>query len=95
VRLAARKAHQKRQRGRPAKKDDLRGAAFVLIEFWKRTHGKFTNGKWNGLEPIKGPAKFLFEELRLIDPKRRTRAKPFGLHPSTAAPGTGPCRPAD
>jgi hypothetical protein len=72
VRLAARKAHQKRRRGRPAIKNDLRAAADVLIEFWKRTHGekKFTNAEWNGLEAIGGPAKFLFDELRLIDPGR-------------------------
>jgi hypothetical protein len=72
VRLAARKAHQKRRRGRPGIKDDLRAAAYVLIEYWGRTHGgkKFTNADWNGLEAIGDPAKFLFDELRLIDPKR-------------------------
>jgi hypothetical protein len=77
VRLAARKAHQKRRRGRPAIKNDLRAAASVLIEFWKRTHGpkKFTNAEWNGLEAIGGPAKFLFDELRRIDPKRQRLAK--------------------
>jgi hypothetical protein len=50
----------------------LRAAAAVLIEFWQRTHSgeKFTNGKWNGLEPISGAALFLFDELRRIDPRR-------------------------
>jgi hypothetical protein len=72
IRLAARKAHLERRRGRPGIKNDLRAAASVLIKFWQRTHSgkKFTNGEWSGLEAIGGPAKFLFDELRLIDPER-------------------------
>jgi hypothetical protein len=78
VRLAARKAHQKRRRGRPGIKNDLRAAASVLIKFWEyrqRTHGgeEFTN-VWDDqdhrLVPTSAAACFLFDELRLIDPKR-------------------------
>jgi hypothetical protein len=48
VRLAARKAHQKRRRGRPGIKNDLRAATFVLIEFW------LTDPRWRGIHQRMG-----------------------------------------
>jgi hypothetical protein len=95
VRLAARNAHVKRRRGRPAMKDDLRAAALVLIEFWQRTHGgkKFTNAEWNGLEAIGDPAKFLFDELRRIDPERPRLAEQLkGIMAEAVAETPGPRR---
>jgi hypothetical protein len=93
VRLAAHNAHVKRRRGRPAMKDDLRAAASVLIKFWGRTHGKFTNAEWNGLEAIGDPAKFLFDELRLIDPERPRLAEQLkGIMADAVAETPGPRR---
>jgi hypothetical protein len=91
VRLAARKAHQKRRRGRPAIKSDLRAAAEVLIEYWGRTRGmkKFTN-LWDGPEPMSAAACFLFEELRRIDPKRQRLAEQLKGIMAEAVPPDGP-----
>jgi hypothetical protein len=74
VRLAARRAHQKRGRGRP-RNQDIRNAYAELADFWKRSFGeeRFTQG-WaktdDGLVPTSDAACFLCDAMRLIDPRR-------------------------
>jgi hypothetical protein len=75
VRLVARRAHQKRGRGRPRKKQEIRNAYAELADFWKRSFGKerFTQA-WtrtdDGLVPTSDAACFLYDAMRLIDPRR-------------------------
>jgi hypothetical protein len=79
VRLVARKAHLKRERGRPGIKADLRAAYSVLIDYWQREHPEVTptNG-WDEEDPRiprSVAACFLFDELRRIDPRRKRLAE--------------------
>jgi hypothetical protein len=79
VRLAARRAHVKRQRGRPGAKRDLRAAYSVLIDYWRRTHpGEDPTNGWDKEDPrvpTSPAACFLFDELRRIDPRRERLAE--------------------
>jgi len=73
VRLAARKAHQTRGRGRPKARADLNGAYWSLERWYRRIFGddKFTN-VWDGpateLTPTSPAASFFFDVMTLIDP---------------------------
>jgi hypothetical protein len=79
VRLAARRAHVKRRRGRPKTKADLRAAYSVLVKYWQRTTGEEPTNGWDDegprLEPTSPAAIFLFDELRRIDPGRERLAE--------------------
>jgi hypothetical protein len=79
VRLAARRAHVKRGRGRPGTKADLRAAYSVLIEYWQRAYpGVTPTNTWDKEDrriPTSDAACFLFDELRRIDPRRERLAE--------------------
>jgi hypothetical protein len=75
VRQAARRAHQRRGRGRPKARTDLSGAYWSLERWYRRIFGddKFTN-VWEpsatGLTPTSPTAFFFFDVMMLIDPGR-------------------------
>jgi hypothetical protein len=73
VRLAARKAHRSRERGRPKARGDLEGAYQSLAKWYRRLFGdvEFTSS-WEASNsyPTSPAACFLYDVMTLIDPDR-------------------------
>jgi hypothetical protein len=69
--------YQKRGRGTPRQKDDLRGAYNVLVARYGNDRSDFTNvwAETDELVPTSPAAQFLYDSLRLIDPHRTRLAQ--------------------